>query len=194
MVQTSCTTRDVFQNPVNNGINYRSLNWWVYRISEPSKSCPLWHQRFFHQEGLLEGDFAESVQGFVIAGPAGAGGMLHIDPGGDVERLEILEIGRRVSRWQLKYLFIFIPKIGEDAPMLTHIFSNGLKPPARFCASFRCKSKSEIHFLGQRSQQTFWNAELTLRMLFNFMFREENIFFLPSASKLGQIQPLIGMH
>jgi hypothetical protein len=34
-----------------------------------------------HQEGLLEGDFAESVQGFVIAGPAGAGGMLHIDPG-----------------------------------------------------------------------------------------------------------------
>lgn len=32
------------------------------------------------QEGLLEGDFAESVQGFVIAGPAGAGGMLHIDP------------------------------------------------------------------------------------------------------------------
>jgi len=32
------------------------------------------------KEGLLEGDFAESVQGFVIAGPAGAGGMLHIDP------------------------------------------------------------------------------------------------------------------
>ena len=37
--------------------------------------------RSSHQEGLLEGDFAESVQGFVIAGPAGAGGMLHIDPG-----------------------------------------------------------------------------------------------------------------
>ncbi|CAK9061709.1 unnamed protein product [Durusdinium trenchii] len=32
------------------------------------------------QEGLLEGNFAESVQGFVIAGPAGAGGMLHVDP------------------------------------------------------------------------------------------------------------------
>ena len=34
-----------------------------------------------HEEGLLEGDFAESSQGFIIASPAGAGGMLHRDPG-----------------------------------------------------------------------------------------------------------------
>ncbi|CAE7298509.1 unnamed protein product [Symbiodinium natans] len=33
------------------------------------------------REGLLDDeDYAESVQGFIIAGPAGAGGMLHMDP------------------------------------------------------------------------------------------------------------------
>ncbi|CAE7536465.1 unnamed protein product [Symbiodinium sp. CCMP2456] len=33
------------------------------------------------QAGMLEDEnYAESVQGFIIAGPAGAGGMLHVDP------------------------------------------------------------------------------------------------------------------
>ena len=27
--------------------------------------------------------------------------------------------------WQLKYFLIFIPKIGEDEPILTHIFQMG---------------------------------------------------------------------
>ena len=30
---------------------------------------------------LDDENYAESVQGFIIAGPAGAGGMLHVDPG-----------------------------------------------------------------------------------------------------------------
>ena len=30
---------------------------------------------------LEDENYAESVQGFIIAGPAGAGGMLHVDPG-----------------------------------------------------------------------------------------------------------------
>ena len=33
--------------------------------------------------------------------------------------------------WQLKY-FLFPPLPGEDEPILTHIFSIGLKPPTRF--------------------------------------------------------------
>ena len=33
--------------------------------------------------------------------------------------------------WQLKYFFIFTPKIGEDLQFDSY-FSNGLKPPARY--------------------------------------------------------------
>ena len=40
--------------------------------------------------------------------------------------------------WQLKICLIFIPKIGEDEPILTHIFQVGwnLKPPTRFVDVF----------------------------------------------------------
>ena len=76
--------------------------------------------------------------------------MLHIDPGGDVERLEILEIGRRVSRWQLKYLFIFIPKIGEDAPMLTHIFQMGWNHQLDFVRLF---------VVSRNLRYTFWDRD-----------------------------------
>ena len=31
--------------------------------------------------------------------------------------------------WQLKHFLIFTPNFGEDETNLTHIFSNGLKPP-----------------------------------------------------------------
>ena len=31
--------------------------------------------------------------------------------------------------WQLKYLFLFTPKIGEDEPIFDSYFSDGLKPP-----------------------------------------------------------------
>ena len=36
------TTWDVSQNPVNNGISTTNLNWWVYRISEPSRVLKSW--------------------------------------------------------------------------------------------------------------------------------------------------------
>ena len=34
--------------------------------------------------------------------------------------------------WQLKYVFMFIPKIGEMIQLDEHIFSDGLKPPTRW--------------------------------------------------------------
>ena len=39
--------------------------------------------------------------------------------------------GERVSMevafgwWQLKYIFVLIPKLGDDEPILTHIFQVG---------------------------------------------------------------------
>ena len=33
--------------------------------------------------------------------------------------------GKTISRWWFQILFIFTPKIGEDEPMLTHIFQLG---------------------------------------------------------------------
>ncbi len=40
---------------------------------------------------------------------------------------------RVILGWWFHIFFIFIPKIGEDEPILTIIFSlNGLKPPTRF--------------------------------------------------------------
>ena len=43
-------------------------------------------------------------------------------------------MGKTYARWwQLKDFWIFIPKLGEDDPMLTSIFFKGvrLKPPTR---------------------------------------------------------------
>ena len=42
---------------------------------------------------------------------------------------EVLDLcfhpGKTISRWWFQILFIFTPKIGEDEPMLTHIFQLG---------------------------------------------------------------------
>ena len=34
-----------------------------------------------------------------------------------------------IAGWWFQSFFMFTPKIGEDEPILTHIFQRGLKPP-----------------------------------------------------------------
>ena len=52
--------------------------------------------------------------------------------------------------WQLKYLFIFTPKIGEDEPILTvRIFFKGVgkKPPTRGSGKNSCPSPVSKNFV-----------------------------------------------
>ena len=49
------------------------------------------------------------------------------------------ELGQVVAT-QMTFLEFFTPKIGEDEPILTNIFSKGLKPPTR--EEWKRKSRS----------------------------------------------------
>ena len=52
--------------------------------------------------------------------------------------------------WQLKYSFIFTPKLGEDEPILTHIFSKGLVQPP---------TSEYIHFKENKQVENFFDDQ-----------------------------------
>ena len=45
-------------------------------------------------------------------------------PTGNADAIGLI-LAPKSGWWQLKYFFIFTPKIGEDEPILTHIFQLG---------------------------------------------------------------------
>ena len=77
----------------------------------------------------------------------------------------------RLSRWwQLKYFFIFIPKIGEDVLIWKIFFSDGLKPPTRILMASqngRCQVKfAQRRTSGPRQEDAIWEAVCRVWFLF----------------------------
>ena len=150
------------KNPVDNGKNYRSLNWWVYRISEPSTVSPSHHVRTWGTDGYLATTCQKWL--FPVSGTNHdlwgllycllTGSLPHYE--GDYKAWVLLPKSGRLKIiiyinlvwnilfvWKISWLEgnpgksnifgLFIPQIGEDEPILTSIFFRWVdQPPTRY--------------------------------------------------------------
>ena len=106
----------------------RKLTWPVVlmcRIWSTLRCVPsmLWANAWGVKTASLHTAFRRSVRSQISPGP------VYVMTGWGKE---VVRMVTRVARWRFQMFFIFIPKFGEDEPILTHIFQMvGKKPPTR---------------------------------------------------------------